>query len=905
MRCTACQRDIPEASRFCPSCGSPIGSSDALTFTVATHHRPVSADAIDQARFIPGAMLADRYRIVSLIGRGGMGEVYRAEDLKLGQPVALKFLPKEMARDADRLARFHNEVRVARQVSHPNVCRVYDIGEAAGQHFLSMEYVDGEDLASLLRRIGRLPPDKAIDVARQLCAGLAAAHDRGVLHRDLKPANVLIDGRGRVRIADFGLAGLADERRDPDVVAGTPAYMAPEQFAGRAASMRTDVYALGLVLYEMFTGKPAFKVAGADLMAQVADQVAPTSPAALIPDFDPAVERVILQCLDRDPARRPPSALAVAAALPGGDPLAAALAAGETPSPDAVAVAGEVGSLSPGLAVACLAVIALGIVPIVWMSPRTTLVGFVTMDKGPEVLAERARTIARNLGYTDRPADSAYGYETDLEYLRHIDDHDRSATRWDVLRAPQPPALSFWYRQSPRQLISVTSKLESIGEVSRLNPAPNESGMLSVLMDPAGRLTGLTAVAPQMDEPATDTRRPDWTALFAEAGLPIAAFSPARPAWIPPLFADARAAWEGVYPDRPEIRIRVEAAAARGRPVYFEIVAPWTRLQRLEPTRFPTAADRARYAFGASLGLLFSVGAVLLARRNLRMGRGDRRGAFRLSLYFGTAALLFGMLRAHHLADLAAERDLFLMQVAFAAYVALAFWIFYIALEPYARRVWPETMIGWSRLLAGRFRDPLVGRDILVGVLTGIVLTIVVQLDRAAPAWFGVATPPPASTSTYLLLGGRHALGALVGLQARAVAIGVVFLLALMFFNVLLRSRRIAAAAMMLVMTVTPGPHPLLAAGNPIFDLVFRGFWAAVVVFLFVRFGLLATIVSVFVDFLTTVAPITFDPSVPYVASSYLILGTVFVLGAYGFHTALADRPVFGRGFLPDEQARP
>ena len=179
-------------------------------------------------------MLAGRYRIVALLGRGGMGEVYRAEDLKLGQSVALKFLPEDLARNADRLARFHHEVRVARQVSHPNVCRVYDISEAEGQHFLSMEYVDGEDLASLLRRIGRLPSDKATQLARQLCAGLAAAHDCGVLHRDLKPANVLIDGRGRVRIADFGLAGLIDERHDRNVFAGTPAYMAPEQLAGES-----------------------------------------------------------------------------------------------------------------------------------------------------------------------------------------------------------------------------------------------------------------------------------------------------------------------------------------------------------------------------------------------------------------------------------------------------------------------------------------------------------------------------------------------------------------------------------------------------------------------------------------------------------------------------------------------
>src|SRR5215467_10886101 len=226
MRCTRCQSDVPAGSRYCPSCGAPIdGTESATRVNPNPPPHPLRTNPLDEGRFIPGAMLTSRYRIVSLIGRGGMGEVYRADDLKLGQPVALKFLPGGFANDPARLARFHQEVRVARQVSHPNVCRVYDIGEADGQAFLSMEYVDGEDLASLLRRIGRLPADKALQVARQLCAGLAAAHDRGVLHRDLKPANVLLDGRGHVRISDFGLAVFADERREPHVIAGTPAYM--------------------------------------------------------------------------------------------------------------------------------------------------------------------------------------------------------------------------------------------------------------------------------------------------------------------------------------------------------------------------------------------------------------------------------------------------------------------------------------------------------------------------------------------------------------------------------------------------------------------------------------------------------------------------------------------------------
>ncbi len=208
----------------------------------------------NETRFIPGTILAERYRVIGQLGKGGMGEVYRADDLKLGQPVALKFLPERLSKDAAMLERFHREVRTARKVSHPNVCRVFDIGEVEGQQFLSMEYIDGEDLSSLLRRIGRLPEDKATEIARQLCAGLAAAHEEGVLHRDLKPANIMIDGRGRARITDFGLAGLSDEFRGNEIRSGTPAYMSPEQLAGKEVSTKSDIYSLGLLLYEVFTG---------------------------------------------------------------------------------------------------------------------------------------------------------------------------------------------------------------------------------------------------------------------------------------------------------------------------------------------------------------------------------------------------------------------------------------------------------------------------------------------------------------------------------------------------------------------------------------------------------------------------------------------------------------------------
>src|SRR6266513_2438949 len=242
IRCPKCRKEINEDAPSCPSCGLSFDDATRQLDSRESQARDPgrkgstsapSFDSIDDSRFVAGQILAERYRIVGLVGKGGMGEVYRADDLRLGQPVALKFLPEHLLSDGAALARFHREVRIARQVSHHNVCRVYDIGEADGRQFLSMEFIKGEELSSLLRRIGRLPSDKATEIARQLCAGLAAAHNRGVLHRDLKPANIMIDENGNVRLTDFGIAGLLEESRSEEIRAGTPAYMSPEQLAGK------------------------------------------------------------------------------------------------------------------------------------------------------------------------------------------------------------------------------------------------------------------------------------------------------------------------------------------------------------------------------------------------------------------------------------------------------------------------------------------------------------------------------------------------------------------------------------------------------------------------------------------------------------------------------------------------
>ena len=313
MTCPACSGIIPDSATQCPACGK---AADArVTATVTFLHResaPTPAGAATAPKswhvFAPGAIVAGRYRVVNLLGQGGMGEVYRADDLTLNQPVAMKFLPPQAASDQAILARFQNEVRVARNVAHPAVCRVYDIGESEGRIFLTMEYIDGEDLASLLRRIGRLPSDKATELGRQICAGVAAAHQAGILHRDLKPANIMVDGRGRAHVADFGVAGLAADLKQDTSRAGTPAYMAPEQLAGRAASVQSDIFSLGLILYEMFTGKRPYDASTRVELIKLVEEGRPSTPRSIVKDIDPAVEGVILRCLAPDPRNRPSSA---------------------------------------------------------------------------------------------------------------------------------------------------------------------------------------------------------------------------------------------------------------------------------------------------------------------------------------------------------------------------------------------------------------------------------------------------------------------------------------------------------------------------------------------------------------------------------------------------------------------
>jgi predicted Ser/Thr protein kinase len=644
-------------------------------------HLSSSSGSLPEGRFLPGALLASRYRIVALLGRGGMGEVYRAHDLTLGQEVALKFLPEVAARNPAALARFYNEVRIARQVSHANVCRVYDLGEVEGQPYLSMEYVDGEDLGSLLRRIGRLPSDKAVEIARQLCAGLAAAHAKGVLHRDLKPANVMLNGRGQVVVTDFGLAALADEIPGEEIRNGTPAYMAPEQLAGREVTVKSDIYALGLVLYEIFTGKRAFEASTLAELVRLHSETTPASPSTLVKELDPAVESAILRCLDPEPAKRPPSALAVAASLPGGDPLAAALAAGETPSPQMVAASGETAALSWKIAVPTLATALVGLAAFVVLSATSSMIEKAQLTKPPEVLADKARELIQSLGYTAPPGDSAYAFDDNQNFLKAVEKSDKPFPQWDEIARSRPSPLKFWYRQSPEPMEAEELQTDMLipGRIAERDPQPTMSGMIEVQLDPQGRLTYFEALPPEKEEPPAHSPPPDWNALFAAAGLDMSKFQPATPVWASLATSDVRQAWTGEWPGYKHRPLRVEAAAWHGRPVFFSLIGSWTRATRMA-TSEPASAGRLAELILLSIMILVPIlAAVFLARWNFIRGKGDRRGAMLLAISIFSLHMVLWAFQAH-LSSVGTFTYLLVLAISDALFWGGAVWVLYLAL---------------------------------------------------------------------------------------------------------------------------------------------------------------------------------------------------------------------------------
>jgi hypothetical protein len=579
-----------------------------------------------------------------------------------------------------------------------------------------------------------------------------------------------------------------------------------------------------------------------------------------------------------EPRNRPASALAVAAALPGGDPMAAALAAGDTPLPAMVAASGDTQGISVRTAGICLAWILVGLAAAVILGAKANVFQKIPFPHSPEILAQKASEMIQTFGYAAPPADRAYQFNLDAAYQAYAENQGKPAAYRDQLANGQPPLIYFWYRQSPQPLVAINA-------VSPEDPPPLVSGMIGLNLDPQGRLLQLDTVPPQVQENLSPPNSFDWKVLFTAAGLDMSRFTSAEPQWISFSPFDARAAWTGSFASAPEIPMRIEVASWRGKPVFFRVIGPWSKPERMQ--QYAGASP-------AALVLLLVVVALgaFLAWRNFRAKRGDIRGANRAAAFVFAAACLVLLLNKHHVAA-ADEVSVITLGALLPILPTALVWAFYLAFEPYVRRRWPQSMITWSRVLSGGFRDPLVGGHLLFGVASGVGLALTNSSGRLVQEHHGTITITDIQLRS--LLDTRALADGLLSELIVAFCFGMLLGFVLMLLRVLLRRQWLAAAAFLLfnVLTAPEGvPHFWMAF---ILDILGSVLIAATLL----RFGgLLPTIVQGFVAQTLQNFTLTTDFSVWYASTVVLALVVVLALTAYAFHTAVAGRPLFKAGFL-------
>ena len=480
------------------------------------------------------------------------------------------------------------------------------------------------------------------------------------------------------------------------------------------------------------------------------------------------------------------------------------------------------------------------------------------------------------------------GIPRPLAYLSYARKHGDQATPYSPLQKDRPAPIQFWYRESPQYLYSffpmIGNKPPQLGVVSLISPPPTISGMTSAVLDSQGRLISFSAVPLQVEESSgaiLSKLEADWTALFTAAGLDQARFTPTDPQWTPPTACDARAAWTGVYPEQPEIPLRIEAAAFRGRPVYFQMINPWTL-----PDRMPDVKQQSGPGLIFFLGVVLPLVAVLIARRNLRRGSGDRQGAFRLAIVIFSLYMLKCIFEADHVSFM-----IYFLALGMSLVCGVYVGLYYLGFEPYMRRRWPQPLITWNRLLEGRFNDPLIGRDILVGVLCAIGILLVSGLLR-------LILPGPLGLSLNLdtILSLRHTIAFLLQQTSFSIIIWTGFIFFFFLLRALLRSQWLAAGAWIL---------GVVALHYEVSDQLIVTFenclFSTLLVLVLIRFGVISTLtIPIATGLIFLSLPPSMDFSSWYARSSIVVMFALLALTSYAFFISLGGQKVFAGKLLEE-----
>jgi len=412
--------------------------------------------------------------------------------------------------------------------------------------------------------------------------------------------------------------------------------------------------------------------------------------------------------------------------------------------------------------------------------------------------------------------------------------------------------------------------------------------MAAVLLDPLGRLTGFYAVPPQVDSTAADGVPADWSAVFSAAGLDPQEFTPASPTWVPLVYCDARAAWVERAPARPDRALRVEVGSYRGKVNFVQLAAPWTRPDRMQPRVQPTK-EKVAQSLNMALILALLVGSVLLARRSLAHGHGDRRGATRLAFFVALMMMGSWVLTEKHDANATVEWNALLPFMGLALLVAAIYGVLYVGLEPVVRRRWPDSLISWNRLLAGRLRDPRVGRDVLLGLAAGAAMLVLESLQELVPSWLGM--PPAIPTRTFLgaLEGFAPATSLFLDLLSNVVFLPMALLFMLLLFRMLLRKPSLAAGALVILiafLSSSTSEHPWLA-------ILLNSLQMVILLLVLLRLGLVAAIATSFANsMLSLYYPLTSDFSVWYAPATLFACGITLAAALYAFRISLAGPPL-------------